>query len=73
MEKKNEYIIYYCNKHFTTIDSDKLNKEGKKLKVSKCYARVFYFKEREEYTIYLLHSDFYNKIIKEEYQNKGIR
>ena len=48
MKKKNEYIIYYCNKHFTTIDSDKLNKEGKKLKVSKYYERVFYFKEREE-------------------------
>ena len=45
-EKKNEYIIYYCNKHFTTIGSDKKNKEGKKFKVSKCYARVFYFKGR---------------------------
>ena len=30
--EKNEYIIYYCNKHFTIIDSDKLNKEGKKFK-----------------------------------------
>lgn len=41
------------------------------MKVSKCYARVFYFKEREEYTIDWLHSDFCNKIIKEEYQNKA--
>ena len=50
-DEKNEYIIYYCNKHFTTIDSDKLNKDGKKLKVSKCNCRIFYFKEREEYTL----------------------
>ena len=41
------------------------------MKVSKCYARVFYFKEREEYSIDWLHSDFCNKIIKEEYQNKA--
>ena len=59
--KNKDYIIYYCNKHFTTIDSNKYSNDGKKLKVSKCYSRIFYFKEREEYIIDWLHSDFCNK------------
>ena len=69
--KNKDYIIYYCNKHFTTIDSNKYSNDGKKLKVSKCYSRIFYFKEREEYIIDWLHSDFCNKIVKEEYENKA--
>ena len=69
--QKKEYIIYYCNKHFTTIDSDKISKNGKKLKVAKCNSRIYYFKEREEYIMDWLHSDFCNNIVKEKYENKA--
>ena len=30
-----EFIIYYCHLHSTTIESDKTNKEGNKLKTIK--------------------------------------
>ena len=69
--KKNDYIIYYCNKQFTTIDSNKLSKEGNKLKVAKCFSRIYYFKEKEEYIMDWLHSDFCNKKINELYENKA--
>ena len=35
-------LIYYCNLHNTTLNSNKIGKNGKKLKIRKCNSRLYY-------------------------------
>ena len=44
-----EYVIYYCHYHWTYIESEKYNEKGKKLRSSKCYSRVYYYKYLHKY------------------------
>ena len=56
-----EYVIYYCHFHSTTIESNKLTKNGNIRKISKCNSIIFYYKYTLEYLIDWFHSDFCNK------------
>ena len=42
--EKNDDIIYYCNMHNTTIESNESYKNGRKKKMPKCNARIYYNK-----------------------------
>ena len=67
--EKNEYIIYYCHLHNTTIESQKTNKEGNKLKTAKCYSRVYNYKANNKYLMDWEHSQFFDKLNLPKYEN----
>ena len=50
------YIIYYCNLHNTTINSSSLDKNGKKIKIRKCNARIYYEKNNKSFYLETGHS-----------------
>ena len=60
--KIKEFIIYYCHLHCTTIESDKTNKEGNKLKTAKCYSRVYYYKSNKKFLMDWDRSPFCDKL-----------
>ena len=66
--KIKEFIVYYCHLHCTTIESDKTNKEGNKLKTAKCYSRVYYYKSNIKFLMdgSILH---FNKLQIPKYEN----
>jgi len=66
-----EYVIYYCHYHWTYIESDKYNEKGKKLRFSKCYSRVYYYKYLHKYLMDWGHSEFCDKLNIPKYENYG--
>ena len=68
-KNKAKHIIYFCNKHYTTITSNSFTKSNNLNKISKCKARVYYIKNKGEYYLDWEHSRFYNEIVKKKYEN----
>ena len=64
-----EYVIYYCHYHWTYIESEKYNEKGKKLRSSKCYSRVYYYKNLHKYLMDWGHSEFCDKLNIPKYEN----
>lgn len=67
-EKQND-IIYYCNMHNTMIDSDEYNEKGKKKKIAKCNARIYYNKSENKYYLETDHSDYCQMKSNKSYTN----
>ena len=67
--KNNDHVIYYCHYHWTTVESDKLNKKGEPLRTSKCFSRVYYYKSSKKYLMDWGHSDFCDKLNIPKYEN----
>ena len=67
--KNNDHVINNCPYHWTTIESDKLNKIGKTLRTSKCFSKVYYYKKSHKYLIDWGYSDFCDKLNIPKYKN----
>ena len=67
--EKNDDIIYYCNMHNTTIESNESYKNGRKKKMPKCNARIYYNKAEKKYYLETEHSEYCNNKVKEKYTN----
>ena len=63
------YIIYYCNLHNTTINSTLIDNNGRKIKIPKCKARIYYEKNKEAFYFETGNSLFCENRKKPNYEN----
>ena len=57
--------------HNTTIESNELYENGRKKKMSKCNARVYYNKTEKKYYLETEYSEYCNNKVKEKYNNNA--
>ena len=67
--EKNDDIIYYCNMHNSTINSDELYENSRKKKIPKCSTRIYYIKTEKKFYLESEHSEYYNNKAKQMYSN----